>query len=85
MMETEYRKLVGKLLWTVKKESPDCANAVRELSAHLSSPGKLHWDAIGQIVGFLAGNRKQVLKMRIATRLQIVGYVDRNWAANRET
>lgn len=85
MMETEYRKLVGKLLWTVKKESPDCANAVRELSAHLSSPGKLHWDAIGRIVGFLAGNRKRVLKMRIPTRLQIVGYGDSNWAASRET
>ncbi len=26
--EAEYRKMVGKLLWTVKKESPNCANAV---------------------------------------------------------
>ena len=86
MMKTEYRKLVGKLLWTVKKESPDCAKAVREISAHLSSPGKLHWDKIGQIVGFLARNRKRVLKMRIPTRLHIViGYVDSDWAANRET
>ena len=47
--EAEYRKMVGKLLWTVKKESPDCANAVRELSAHLSNPGKEHWDAVGRV------------------------------------
>ena len=62
VMEAEYRKMVGKLLWTVKKKNPDCANAVRELSAHLSNPGKEHWDAVGRIVGFLAGNTDRVLK-----------------------
>ncbi len=51
----EYRKMVGKILWTVKKESPDCANAVRELSAHLSNPSKEHCDAVGRVVGFLTG------------------------------
>ena len=55
IMESEYRKMVGKLLWTVKKESPDCANAVRELSAHLSNPGKEQWVAVARIVGFPCG------------------------------
>jgi hypothetical protein len=77
--------MVGKLLWTVKKESPDCANAVRELSAHLSNPGKEHWDAVGRVIGFLAGNTDRVLKMRVPTNLRVVGYVDSDWAANKET
>jgi hypothetical protein len=84
-MESEYRKIIGKLLWTVKKKSPDCANAVSELLAHLSNPGKEHWDSVGRIVGFLADNRDRALKMRTPTSLRVVGYVDSDWAANKET
>ena len=84
-MEAEYRKMVGKLLWAVKKESPDCANAVCELSAHLSNPGQQHWDAVGRVIGFLSGNKDRVLKMRTPTSMRVVGYVDSDWAANRET
>ncbi len=73
IMESEYCKMVGKLLWTVKKESPDCANAVRELSAHLSNPGKEHWDSVGRIIGFLADDRDRALKMRTPTSLRVVG------------
>jgi hypothetical protein len=85
VMESEYRKMVGKLLWTVKKESPDCANAVRELSAHLSNPGKEQWVAVARIIGFLADNEERVLKMRTPTSMRVVGYVDSDWAANKET
>ena len=40
VIESKYREMVGKLLWTLKKASPDCANAARKLSAHLSNPGR---------------------------------------------
>jgi hypothetical protein len=85
VMESKYRKMVGKLLWTVKKESPDCANAVRELSAHLSNPGRDQWDAVTRIVGFLAHNEERVLKMRTPTSMRVTGYVDSDWAANKDT
>ncbi len=55
--ETEYRKMVGKLLWTVKKESPNCANAVRAVHPHLSNPGMEHWDALEELLGSLQVTR----------------------------
>jgi len=33
IIEAEYCKIVGKLLWFTEKYSPDCANEVRELSS----------------------------------------------------
>ena len=33
-----YRKFVGKVLYAVTKVLPDCANAVRDLTCHLSNP-----------------------------------------------
>ncbi len=85
IMEAVYCKMVGKLLLAVKKESPDCTKAGLELSAHLSNPGQQHWDAVGRNIGFLSGNKDRVLKMRTPTSMRVVGCMDRDWAANRET
>jgi len=65
IMEAEYRKIVGKLLWSsTKKDSPDCAKAVRELSSYLSCPGEEHWDGVSRVIGFLSSKLNRVLKIR---------------------
>jgi hypothetical protein len=66
IMEAEYRKLVGKLLWTTTKDSPHCcANAVlSELSSYLSCPGKEYLDGVSRVIGFLSNNLDRVLKIR---------------------
>ena len=64
IMEAEYRKIVGKLLWSTKKDSPDCANAVRELSSYLSCPGEEQWDGISRVVGSLSSKLDRVIKIR---------------------
>ncbi len=46
VMHKEYWSLVGKILYFVKKVSPICANACRELSQHLENPGDAHWYAL---------------------------------------
>ena len=33
--EAEYRKIVGKLLWSTRKDLPDCANADHKLLNHM--------------------------------------------------
>lgn len=38
------------------KTIPDCANAIRELSSHLESPGEEHWKALDRLVGYLKAN-----------------------------
>jgi hypothetical protein len=37
-LHKEYRSMVGKLFYFVKKVGPICANACRELSQHLENP-----------------------------------------------
>ena len=41
--ESLHRKYVGKALYAVIKVLPDCANAVRDLTVHLSNPSKECW------------------------------------------
>jgi hypothetical protein len=53
--QQEYRSIVGKLSFAVKKCVPDCANAVRDLCGNLESPGEEHWIALGRNIGYLKG------------------------------
>ena len=46
VMIDEYRSIVGKLLYLMTKIGPTLANAIRELSGHMSNPGEKHWKAL---------------------------------------
>ena len=50
---TEYRSLVGKIMYLMTKTSPDLANPARELAQHLSNPGEEHWKALERLVGHM--------------------------------
>ena len=50
---TAYRSLTGKLLYYMTKVAPEMANAVRDLSSHMSNPGAEHWKAMERCVGYL--------------------------------
>jgi hypothetical protein len=87
IMEAEYHKIVGKLLWSTKKDSLDwCANAVCELSLYfLSCPGKeQHWDGVSRVFGFLSSKLDRVLKIREPKELRVIAYVDSDWVTNSE-
>ena len=58
VLHSEYRSMVGKILYFVKKISPICANACRELSQHLENPGEAHWKAVERLLGFLYADNK---------------------------
>ena len=73
---------MGKLLWSTKKDSPDCANAVRELSAHLSCPGEEQWHAVARVIGYLFNMEDRVLKLRTPKELRVIAYVDSDWDAS---
>ena len=80
---SEYRSLVGKILYLVKKVSPVCANACRELSQHLDNPGKEQWNALERLLGYLLlSYENRVLKIRPPAELRAMDVVDSAYASN---
>jgi hypothetical protein len=50
------------------KVLPDCANAILDLTCHMTAPGKEHWKALEQLLGYLKYNYKP-LKFRAPKEL----------------
>jgi len=66
-----FRKHVGKLLCAVMKVSPDCANAIRDPTCHLSRPGEEHWKALHRLMGCLK-HRHRPFKLRAPSELRVI-------------
>ena len=45
-----YCKLLGRLMWFVRKIMPEALNSIRELAMYMDNPGKEHWRAMGRLV-----------------------------------
>ena len=82
---TEYRLLVGKLLFAMKKTYPELANPMHELATHMDTPGLEHWKSIGQMIGYLKHEAVHGLQFNILKDMAIVGCVDSDFATNKET
>jgi Reverse transcriptase (RNA-dependent DNA polymerase)/Zinc knuckle len=82
IMHEQYRSIVGKVLYLVKKVLPTCANSVRELSGFLDCPGTDHWKSVSRLSGYLK-SEYEGLKMRPPTELRIIGCVDSDWASDK--
>ena len=79
--ESGYRKFVGKLLYASVKVLPNCSNAMRDLSAHLSNPGEEHWKALKRVAGYLK-HHYQPLMIREPKDLRTGGFWDSDWASD---
>jgi hypothetical protein len=64
----EYRSFFGRLLLIAQKPDPYSLNAVRELSAHQSSPTEVQWKSLLPLAGFLKGHYSS-LKLGLSTIL----------------
>ena len=78
--ESEYRSIMGKVLYYVNKMDMTCANAARELSQHLSNPNQDHWKALGKIVGYIKGRINRGKVMRRPKELRVVAWGDSDYA-----
>ena len=82
----EFRSIVGKLLYFVKKIGPVCANACRELSQHLENPGELHWKAVERLLGYICATKEnRRLKLRAPNEFRVMDVVDSSYADNPDT
>ena len=83
-----YRSLVGKLLYYMTKVAPEMANAVRDLSSHMSNPGEDHWKSLERCIGYLVhlAMEKRGLVFRNPKELRsISSYADGDYAKCEDT
>jgi hypothetical protein len=50
---TDYRSMIGKIMYLTTKLAPDLANGAQELAQHVSNPGEDHWKALDRMVGHI--------------------------------
>ena len=49
-----YRELIGSLLWVANGTRLDISFAVGSLAKYTSNPGRVHWEALLRILGYLS-------------------------------
>jgi len=87
-MHPEYRAMVGKLMWMVKKIGVECTNVARELATQMEKPNTLHWKHVGRFVGYLSKQLEEegmyALKLRKPKSLKIEAWCDSDYASNKD-
>jgi Reverse transcriptase (RNA-dependent DNA polymerase)/Zinc knuckle len=84
VMMTEYRSLVGKIMYLMTKLAPDLANPARELAQHLSNPGEQHWKALERLIGYVKAKKFDGLVYRKPKELRAISFVDSDYAKNTD-
>lgn len=83
MDQFPYRSLIGCLAYLAGKTRPDIAWAVNRLSQFQENPGRLHWNLLLRVLGYVWDTRKYQLNLsNITGTLEIVAYSDADYAAN---
>ncbi|CAJ2640747.1 unnamed protein product [Trifolium pratense] len=75
---TEYRALVGKLLYLTSTR-PDIAFPVQQLSQFLDAPTLAHFKAAQKVLRYLKGNPGTGLFFPRNSSLQLMGFSDADW------
>ncbi|XP_042973211.1 uncharacterized mitochondrial protein AtMg00810-like [Carya illinoinensis] len=81
---TQYRKLVGKLLYLTNTR-PDISYIVHLLSQFMETPRVPHYDDLLKILRYLKGSPGQGLFFPTTSSLQLTAYCDANWANYPDT
>src|SRR5664279_323622 len=74
---------VGALLYIATTTRPDIAAAVSILCRRVSTPRKCDWTAVKQVIRYLKETINLKLKLKAVDNLQLVGYVDADWAGDK--
>ena len=76
---SEYRSILGKLMFYVTKISPECSFACGQLARQMHNPGEAHWEAMYRMIGYLKGKEKHELVIRRPTTLRIFSFGDASY------
>lgn len=64
---------------------PDITYAVTQLSKHMMTPTHTHWTAAKHVLRYLKGNVRTLTYSNTSSTLDLVGYVDADWAGDVHT
>ena len=82
---TNYRSLVGKVMFYATKICPKIVNATRELATHMSNPNKEHWKFMDHLIGYIKGTiGKPSMILRKPIELRCVSFVDASYGNSAE-
>ena len=83
--DSEYRALIGMLLYVSVNTRPDICASVSILSQKLSRPTKLDLNEVKRVIRYLKGTIDHKLRVGgVADKLVLEAYSDANWAENRQ-
>ena len=75
-----YHEAVGALNWIAVASRPDVAFVVSQLAQFLENPGRVHWEAVKQVIRCLKMTKDLKLTYRGGQRRGFEGFVDANGA-----
>ncbi|KAH9141602.1 hypothetical protein AeRB84_009111 [Aphanomyces euteiches] len=79
---SQYRELIGSLLYLHQWTRPDISFAVSYLSGFLSKPSKTHFNAAIDVLRYLKKTKHESLALGGKSTLKLVGYSDADWASD---
>ena len=85
VMHSEYRSVLGKLMFYVTKVSPECSFSCGQLARQMHNPGPQHWKAMSRMMGYLKFKKKHELVIRRPKSLRIVSFGDASYSDCKDT
>ncbi|XP_075099222.1 secreted RxLR effector protein 161-like [Nicotiana tabacum] len=85
MESIPYSSIVGSLMYAQTCTRPDISFAVGMLGRYQSNPGIDHWKAAKKILRYLKGTKDYMLMYRRSKHLEVVGYLDSDFAGCIDT
>ena len=79
--ETEYRSLIGSLMYAAVGTRPDIAYAISTLSAFCHDPKYTHWHAAKRVLRYLKGTSALGLIFKRSDE-PLTGFVDSDWGGD---
>ena len=79
---TEYRQVIGKLMYLMKCSRPDICYAVCVLSRFMSAPKEKHWRYVKQLLRYIKTTRDYELVYPVSESINLTGYTDSDHAGD---
>jgi hypothetical protein len=81
---TEYRSIVGTLMYLATRTRPDIAFATGAVARYCSKPNASHWVALKRILRYLKGTMMSGIQYSSSGKAKLIGYSDSDWAGSQD-